>query len=99
MYEISYEIGNRGVFTSDMKRRLVIVGLFVVLAAVLVTANRNRNPGRTPTSRTQSIIVVTQEGRMTVEQQPDERRSMMFVAHMPGPSTNAPSPRTNTSGK
>ncbi len=80
-----------------MKRRLVIFGLFMVLVAAFIALSRDA--GRRPTGQAPSIIVVTQEGGMTVALQPDQYTTGMFVASMPRPSTNAPPSRTNTSGK
>ena len=79
-----------------MKRKLLIFGLFVILMAVFLTTVRNA--GRRPTGVTQSLIV-TQDGRMTVVQQPDQYATMMIAVDKPRPSTNMSSPTTNAPSK
>ena len=81
-----------------MKSRLVIFGLFVILALATAFVAASRNSGRRPTGLTQSLIV-TQDGRMTVAQQPGQYVTGLLIVDKPRPSTNTPSSTTNTSAK
>lgn len=79
-----------------MKRKLVLFGLFVILVAVFVAAIRNAE--RRSTGVTQSLIA-TQDGRMTVLQQPDQYATMTLTVDRPTPSTNTSSSNTNAPSK
>ena len=67
-----------------MKRKLAVFSLFVILMAVFVATIRNA--GRRSTGVTQSLIA-TQDGSMTVLQQPDQYATTLLIVDRPTPSS------------
>jgi len=79
-----------------MKRKLIILGLFLFVVVVFVVSSRNGSRKVTGTSQN---LVVTQDGRVTLLPQPDQYATWVVVVDKSRASTNTPSSTTNVKTK
>jgi len=79
-----------------MKRKLVILGLFLFVVTIFVISSRNSSKRATGTSQS---LVVTQDGKVTLLPQPNQYSTFVVVVDKSKDSTNAPSSTTNSKTK
>ena len=81
-----------------MKRKLTILGAcaLVALGTLLVFSNKQ---GRGRTAGTTHSLVVTQDGKLAVQLQPNERGKVTLLWNLPKPDTNTSSSATNPGNK
>jgi len=79
-----------------MKRKLVILGLFLFVVTIFVISSRNGSKRATGTSQS---LVVTQDGKVTLLPQPNQYSTFVVVVDKSKDSTNAPSSTTNLKTK
>ena len=76
-----------------MKRKLTILGVCVLVALGTILAFSNKH-GRGRTAGTTHSLVVTQDGKLAVQMQPNERAKMTVVVNWSTPNTNTSSSAT-----
>jgi len=81
-----------------MKRKLTILGVCILVALGTILAFSSKK-GRGRTARMTHSLVVTQDGKVAVQLQPNERARMTVVMDRSKPDTNTSSSATNPGNK
>jgi hypothetical protein len=81
-----------------MRRKLTILGVCALVALGTILAFSNKK-GRGRTAGTTHSLVVTQDGKLAVQLQPNERAKMTVVVNWSTPPTNTASSATKPGNK
>jgi hypothetical protein len=81
-----------------MKRKLTILGVCALVALGTILAFSNKK-GRGRTAGTTQSLIITQDGKLTVQSQPNWSAKMTVVMDRSKPDTNTSSSATNPGNK